>query len=145
MLSMMLSLVVVPAAAEGVPTITLSTVSFSESGAFAESSPINEAKAGDLIAVKVYFKNQSSQEFYIKSLDMTLEYDAAVFEPYSYSYRDGRNTVSVGPAAVTDLNNFMVASNKLTNKNAVKFSAASADGIAIDSVNGEYNDAVLCY
>ena len=74
-LAMILSLMVIPVSAEGgVPTITLSTVSFTADGAtFTESSTINEAKPGDLIAVKVYFDNHSSNSMYIKSLDLTIE------------------------------------------------------------------------
>ena len=144
---MILSLMVIPVSAEGgVPTITLSTVSFTADGAtFTESSTINEAKPGDLIAVKVYFDNHSSNSMYIKSLDLTIEYDGNVFEPYTYSYKEGRDTITKGPVVVTDLSRFSIQSNKLNNRNAVKLSGAYANGLAIDSSSGEYHDAVLGY
>ena len=146
-LAMILSLMVIPVSAEGgVPTITLSTVSFTADGAtFTESSTINEAKPGDLIAVKVYFDNHSSNSMYIKSLDLTIEYDGNVFEPYTYSYKEGRDTITKGPVVVTDLSRFSIQSNKLNNRNAVKLSGAYANGLAIDSSSGEYHDAVLGY
>ena len=146
-LAMILSLMVIPVSAEGgVPTITLSTVSFTAEGAtFTESSTINEAKPGDLIAVKVYFDNHSSNSMYIKSLDLTIEYDGNVFEPYTYSYKEGRDTITKGPVVVTDLSKFSIQSNKLNNRNAVKLSGAYANGLAIDSSSGEYHDAVLGY
>lgn len=146
-LAMVLSLVVVPvsAAEDGVPTITLSTVSFQEGKDFKEISNIAEAKPGDLIAVKVYFDNQSSNSMYIKSLDLTIEYNGNVFEPYTYSYTEGRDTVKKGPVVVTDLARFSAESNKLNDRDAIKLSAANTSGIQIEASSGEYHDAVLGY
>lgn len=95
-LSMLLSLVVLPAKAEStVPTVTLLPMSFTEgAGRPSEGTALTAIKGGEHFMVKALLTNTTDSDLSIGAFGVHFAYNSNAFEPYSYEDEDGE---IVGP------------------------------------------------
>ena len=95
-LSMLLSLVVLPAKAEStVPTVTLLPMSFTEgAGRPSEGAALTAIKGGEHFMVKALLTNTTDSDLSIGAFGVHFAYNSNAFEPYSYEDEDGE---IVGP------------------------------------------------
>jgi len=101
-LAMVLSFIVLPVKAVAVPTVTLSTVSFTEATKTipVEGTNVESVNTGDKIAVKVLFTNTTGKTIFLSGFSIRLKYNTNVFRTYTYSYIDPENgSTTVGPVA----------------------------------------------
>lgn len=102
--AMLLSLLIVPASAEGTPEMELQVLSFTENlGAIVEGQPLNSAKPEDLLAVKVLFNNKTENTINFGGYAIQIEYDKDLFTPYSYNYEEEGFTSTAGPIIYSKL------------------------------------------
>lgn len=102
--AMLLSLLIVPASAEGTPEMELQVLSFTENlGAIVEGQPLNSAKPEDLLAVKVLFNNKTENTINFGGYAIQIEYDKDLFTPYSYNYEEEGFTSTAGPVIYSKL------------------------------------------
>ena len=97
-IALILSIAILPAAANDKPDIKLDIVSYKVEGStFSEVIPENGSYSeGDNVAVRIQFVNDGTTR-YLSNYDLYLSYDATALKPYTY--KSGFSTV--GPAVQT--------------------------------------------
>lgn len=103
--AMLLSLLIVPANAEGTPEMELQVMSFTtaEKGAITEGQLLDSAKLGDLLAVKVLFNNKTEDTINVGGYAIQIEYDKDLFTPYSFTYEVKGIEKTAGPVIYSEL------------------------------------------
>lgn len=103
--AMLLSLLIVPASAEGTPEMELQVMSFTtaEKGAITEGQLLDSAKLGDLLAVKVLFNNKTEDTINVGGYAIQIEYDKDLFTPYSFTYEVKGIEKTAGPVIYSEL------------------------------------------
>lgn len=97
-ISLIFSLLVLPASAGDKMKVSMSVVPFTEDKPNAdieEGAPLSKYKAGSLIALKIDFANDSTARW-LKSYGMRITYDSSALEAYSFKATDRKKT-TVGP------------------------------------------------
>ena len=95
-ISLIFSLLVLPASARDKMEVSMSVVPFEEDKANASittSAPLTEYKAGSLIALKIDFANDSTEKF-LCSYGLKINYNSSVLEAYKFRADNRKN---VGP------------------------------------------------
>lgn len=97
--ALILSIAILPAAANDKPDVELDVVSFTDDGnTFKEVAPGKESYSkGDKIAVRIRFVNDGTER-YLSNYDFFVSYDATALKPYTFT--SGRKTI--GPAVSPD-------------------------------------------
>lgn len=97
--ALILSIAILPAAANDKPDVELDVVSFTDEGnTFKEVAPGKESYSkGDKIAVRIRFVNDGTER-YLSNYDFFVSYDATALKPYTFT--SGRKTI--GPAVSPD-------------------------------------------
>ena len=97
--ALILSIAILPAAANDKPDVELDVVSFTDDGnTFIEVAPGKESYSkGDKIAVRIRFVNDGTER-YLSNYDFFVSYDATALKPYTFT--SGRKTI--GPAVSPD-------------------------------------------
>mgnify|MGYP004627774155 CR=1 FL=1 len=97
--ALILSIAILPAAANDKPDVELDVVSFTDDGnTFKEVAPGKGSYSkGDKIAVRIRFVNDGTER-YLSNYDFFVSYDATALKPYTFT--SGRKTI--GPAVSPD-------------------------------------------
>lgn len=97
--ALILSIAILPAAANDKPDVELDVVSFTDDrNTFKEVAPGKESYSkGDKIAVRIRFVNDGTER-YLSNYDFFVSYDATALKPYTFT--SGRKTI--GPAVSPD-------------------------------------------
>lgn len=97
--ALILSIAILPAAANDKPDVELDVVSFTDDGnTFKEVAPGKESYSkGDKIAVRIRFVNDGTER-YLSNYDFFVSYDATALKPYTFT--SGIKTI--GPAVSPD-------------------------------------------
>lgn len=137
--AMLLSMVIIPASAEGESApLTFSTVSFTEATT-TFGTEIASAATNEVFAVKIKISNPNDTDFYAKALDLWMQYDESTLEPYSY--KSGRTTV--GPVVQVQDDFFSVEAT--VQNGLAKLSGASSSGTWLEAKGGTYDSTVIAY
>ena len=137
--AMLLSMVIIPASAEGESaSLTFSTVSFTEATT-TFGTEIASAATNEVFAVKIKISNPNDTDFYAKALDLWMQYDESTLEPYSY--KSGRTTV--GP--VVQVQDDFFAVEATVQNGLAKLSGASSSGTWLEAKGGTYDSTVIAY
>ena len=84
--ALILSIAILPAAANDKPDVELDVVSFTDDGnTFKEVAPGKESYSkGDKIAVRIRFVNDGTER-YLSNYDFFVSYDATALKPYTFT------------------------------------------------------------
>ena len=136
---MLLSMVVVPVSADNEENgLSFSIISFTEGDEkITEGSELQSVKAGQTFALKIYLKNNTSEEYMIGAYQFLIQYNEKIVELYEYTV--GRTTV--GPAVKGEL----FAPIGMTEGGVFKVTSADGSGVKIAAKGDKYDDAKVAY
>lgn len=145
--TLLLSLFVVPVAAEGgeisfepAPSVNLTAVSYAvKSNTYiSDTGAITSAKPNELLAVKLTLTNNAEKTLNWAGGQFFIKYDETAFEPYSFTYedKDTGEEISVGPIARAlpkenngfNYNSKWIGSENVDVPGLIQFTKASAEG-----------------